>query len=92
VQSFLPEGMAAMTISFDGKTVRSTGKMDRYDSSLHIICAHLAELGITLAGLKTDGKSNEILAVRELIGMLEVAGCIIVADAMHCQKETCSRS
>jgi len=75
-----------MTISFDGKTVCSTGKMDRYDSSLHIISAHLAELGITLAGLKTDGKSNEILAVRELIGMLEVAGCIIVADAMHCQK------
>jgi predicted transposase YbfD/YdcC len=88
VQSLLPDGMAAMTISFDGKTVCSTGKMDSYDSPLHIISAHLAELGITLAGLKTDGKSNEIPAVRELIGMLEVAGCIIVADAMHCQKET----
>ena len=87
-QSLLPEGMKAMTISFDGKTVCSTGKMDKYGSPLHIISAHLAELGITLAGLKTDGKSNEIPAVRELIGMLEVAGCIIVADAMHCQKET----
>jgi len=88
VQSLLPDGMKAMTISFDGKTVCSTGKMDAYDSPLHIISAHLAELGITLAGLKTDGKSNEIPAVRELIGMLEVAGCVIVADAMHCQKET----
>jgi len=87
-QSLLPAGMAAMTISFDGKTVCSTGKMDAYDSPLHIISAHVAELGITLAGLKTDGKSNEIPAVRDLIGMLEVAGCIIVADAMHCQKET----
>jgi len=27
-------------------------------------------------------------AVRDLIGMLEAAGCIIVSDAMHCQKET----
>ena len=52
VQSLLPAGMKAMTISFDGKTVCSTGKMDAYDSPLHIISAHLAELGITLAGLK----------------------------------------
>ena len=88
VQSLLPAGMKAMTISFDGKTIRSTAKMDKYDSPLHIVSAHLAELGITLAGQKTEGKSNEIPAVRELLGILEVEGCIIVADAMHCQKET----
>jgi len=35
-----------------------------------------------------DGKSNEIPAVRELISLLEIEGCVIVADAMHCQKET----
>jgi hypothetical protein len=71
-----PAGMKAMTVSFDGKTVRSTGKMDKYGSPLHIISARLAELGITLAGVKTDNKSNEIPSVRELIGMLEVEGCI----------------
>ena len=87
-QSLVPAGMTAMTISCDGKTTRSTGKMDRYDRPLHIISAHLAELGITRAGLKMDGTSNEIPAVRELIGMLEVAGCIVVTDAMHCHKET----
>jgi predicted transposase YbfD/YdcC len=87
-QSLLPAGMKAMTVSFDGKTIRSTGKMDKYDSPLHIVSAHLAELGITLAGRKVADKSNEIPAVRELIGMLEVEGCIIVADALHCQKET----
>jgi len=79
-----------MTISFDGKTIRSTGKMDKYQSPVHIVSAHLAELGITLAGRKVDDKSNEIPAVRDLIGLLEVEGCIIVADAMHCQKETAS--
>jgi hypothetical protein len=57
-----------MTISFDGKTIRSTGKMEKYDSPLHIVSAHLAELGITLAGRKVDGKSNEIPAVRALLG------------------------
>ena len=88
VQSLLPEGMKALTITYDGKTVCSTGKMDKYDSPLHIISAHIAELGITVASRKTDSKSNEIPAVRELIRMLEVEGCIITADAMHCQKET----
>jgi predicted transposase YbfD/YdcC len=53
-----------------------------------MVSARLTELGITLAGLKTDGKSNGTPAVRELLGMLEAAGCIIAADAVHCQKET----
>jgi len=87
-QSLLPAGMEGKTISIDGKTIRSTGKMEKYASPLHIVSAHLAELGITIAGNKVDDKSNEIPAVRELIGMLEAEGCIITADAMHCQKET----
>ena len=87
-QSLVPDGMETMTIVFDGKTIRSTGKMDAYKSPLHIVSAYIAELGITLAGQKVDKKSNEIPAVRELLGMLEVTGCIIVADAMHCQRDT----
>jgi predicted transposase YbfD/YdcC len=88
VQSLMPDGMEAKTISFDGKTIRSTGKMDTYASPMHIISAHLGELGITIAGQRVDSKSNEIPAVRELISLLDVDRCIIVADAMHCQKET----
>jgi len=87
-QSLIPDGKRPMTISFDGKTIRSTGKMSKYSSPVHIVSAHIAEHGITLAGRKVDDKSNEIPAVRDLIGLLEVEGCMIVADAMHCQKET----
>ena len=88
VQSFLPDGVKGLTISFDGKTIRSTGKMDKYEKPMHIVSAHIAELGITLASHKVDSKANEIPAVRELLEMLDVSGCMIVADAMHCQKET----
>jgi predicted transposase YbfD/YdcC len=88
VQSFLPDGVRGYTLSFDGKTIRSTGKMDKYEKPMHIVSAHIAELGITLASHKVDDKTNEIPAVRELLEMLNVEGCIIVADAMHCQKET----
>ena len=88
VQSLLPDGAKEMTISFDGKAIRSTGKMEKYKSAMHIVSAHIAELGITLAQKTVDDKSNEIPAVRELVGLLEIEGCMIVADALHCQKET----
>jgi predicted transposase YbfD/YdcC len=88
VQSFFPDKKESMTISFDGKTIRSTGKMEKYDSPIHIVSAHLAELGITFGQYTVDGKSNEIPAMRELLELLDVEGCMVVADAMHCQKET----
>jgi hypothetical protein len=37
-----------LTVSFDGKTIRSTERMDRYDKPPRILSAQPAELGITL--------------------------------------------
>jgi len=77
-----------LTLSFDGKTVRSTGNMRKYKNPLHIVSAQIAELGITFGQKSVDGKSNEIPAVRELIELLDIKGCLIVADALNCQKKT----
>jgi len=76
------------TVSFDGKTVRSTGKMKKYESPLHIVSAQLGELGITIGQKAVEGKSNEIPAVRDLIKLLDINGCMVVADALNCQTET----
>jgi len=76
------------TLSFDGKTVRSTGKMKKYKNPLHIVSAQIAELGITFGQKAVDGKSNEIPAVRELMKLLDIKGSLIVADTLNCQKET----
>jgi hypothetical protein len=83
-QTFISGGASGATISFDGKTVRSTGKTDGYESPLHIISAQLAELGITPAQRAVEGKSNEMPAMRELLGFLDIKGCMIAADAPHC--------
>lgn len=88
VQTLTPKSLENLTISFDGKTIRSTGKMDSYDEALHIVSAHIAELGLTIGQKAVDGKSNEIPAVRELIELLDISGCVIVADALNCQKKT----
>ena len=87
-EAMLPEDRNGISVSLDGKTIRSTGKMERYDSPLHIVSAQLCELGITLASRSVDGKSNEIPAVQELLEELDISGCMIVADALNCQKET----
>ena len=90
-QSLLPSGGEGSTLSFDGKTIRSTAKMDSYGRPLHIISAQLAELGLTVGQRAVEGKSNEIPAMRELLELLNIEGCLIVADALHCQKETAQK-
>jgi predicted transposase YbfD/YdcC len=87
-QSLLPDEKKGLTLSFDGKTICSTEKMESYESALHVVSAHIAELGITIGQQTVCDKSNEIPAVRELIGLLEIEGCLVVADALNCQKET----
>ena len=87
-RTLMPETLKDLTISFDGKTVRSTGKMEGYEEPLHIVSAYIAELGLTAGQKAVDGKSNEIPAVRELIELLDISGCMVVADALNCQKKT----
>ncbi len=86
--SMLPQDRENLTLSLDGKTICSTGKMECYESPLHIVSAQVGELGITFAQQTVGGKSNEIPAVRELLEQLEPGGCLVVADALNCQKDT----
>jgi len=44
--------------------------------------------GQFLGGVMTDSKSNEIPAARQLLGRLDLAGKIVLADAAHTQVET----
>lgn len=72
-------------VSIDGKTVRRSGGKDK--RPLHMVSAWANSQQMVLGQLATAEKSNEITAVPELLEILDVAGCIITADAMSCQKE-----
>jgi len=87
-QQILPKDRSGITVSVDGKTVCSTETMEEYDLPMHIISAQIAELGITIGQLAVEGKTNEIPTVRALLKTLDVQGCLIVADALNCQKKT----
>ena len=62
--------------------------MKKCSTPLHIVSAQLGELGLTYAQETVDDKSNEIPAVQKLLEELDISGCMVVADALNCQKET----
>lgn len=77
----------ATQIMLDGKAIKITDAIKSIEKMMNIVTAY-TDTGIALGQITVDNKSNEIPAVRELIGMLNIEGMVVTADAMHCQKET----
>lgn len=75
-------------VAFDGKAARHSFDTASGKSALHIVTAWVSDLGISLGQIAVDEKSNEIPAVPQLLGVLELTGAVVTVDAMHCQKET----
>lgn len=72
-------------IAVDGKTICGS-KTDSH-KAYHVVSAFAAENQLVLGEIVTDEKSNEITAVPELLGALNIEDSIVTADAMSCQKE-----
>jgi predicted transposase YbfD/YdcC len=74
-------------IAIDGKTLR--GSYDRRDgrAAIHMVSAWATENKLSLGQVVVDEKSNEITAIPELLGLLDVTGAVVTIDAMGCQKE-----
>lgn len=87
IRTILPK-LNKKIISFDGKEIVSTERMQEYEKPLYAITAYLGELGISLRQVFVEGKGNEIKAVQEMIDMINIEGMVVTADANHCQKKT----
>jgi predicted transposase YbfD/YdcC len=74
-------------IAIDGKTLR--GSYDRADgrAAIHMVSAWATENKLSLGQVVVHEKSNEITAIPELLGLLDVSGALVTIDAMGCQKE-----
>lgn len=75
-------------ISIDGKTLRGSLDRAREKSALHMISAWSSNASVVMGQMKSDGKSNEITSVPELLKLLQVKGCVVTVDAMNCQKKS----
>ncbi len=73
-------------IAIDGKTLRRSHDRRRSLGPLHMVSAWAVRGGISLGQLATAEKSNEILAIPELIRQIDVRGAIVTIDAQGCQR------
>jgi predicted transposase YbfD/YdcC len=88
MRSLLQGGVTGKTVAIDGKTVCSTDKLTKDGSVLHIASAIVSECGMVIGSHECGTKTGEITAFRELIELLDVAGAVVVADALHCNKKS----
>lgn len=75
-------------VAIDGKVLRRSHDRSLGQEALHMVSAWSSGTGLVLGQMKVDSKSNEIPAVPELLEMLEIEGCIVTLDALHCQTQT----
>ena len=54
---------------------------------IHIVSAFAARQRLVLGQVKVGEKSNEIIAIPKLLGMLAIEGAIVTIDAMGCQRD-----
>ena len=73
-------------IAIDGKTVRRA--VTRGGRPPHLVAAITHDTGLVIGQVVVDAKSNEIPAMRDLLGLMDIKGLVITADAMHTQRDT----
>jgi hypothetical protein len=72
-------------LSLDGKTLR--GSRDGAVPGQHLVAVYAPQVEAVLAQLRVDAKTNEHKAALQLLGMLPLAGKVVVGDAMFCQRD-----
>jgi len=84
MRGVLSGSAAGQTVAIDGKTICSTDKLTPDGSVLHLASAIVSQYGLVIGTKECGTKTGEITAFRELIAMLDIAGAVVVADALHC--------
>jgi hypothetical protein len=78
-----------LVFSLDGKTAR--GSKDGEVPGQHLVSAFVPKTQAVLGQIRVDAKTNEHKAALQLLGILPVAGSIVLGDAMFCQRDLCAK-
>jgi predicted transposase YbfD/YdcC len=73
-------------IAVDGKTVRGARTVTAVAPHLLAVLDHAR--GVVLGQVAVPAKSNEIPAVKTLLGVLDLARAVVTLDALHTQTDT----
>jgi predicted transposase YbfD/YdcC len=72
-------------VAIDGKAVRGAYERGRSATPLHMVNVFATEARMALAAGKAPGR-NETQGALEVLQMLSLEGCIVTADALHCNR------
>lgn len=76
-------------ISGDGKEIRGSGRSEQfYNTNMFNIYCH--SNGLCLSCTPLSDKDSEIPEFQRLLPKFNLKNCMITADALHCQRDTCS--
>lgn len=87
--SELSETTPGEVVAIDGKTLR--GSRDGEKLPLHIVNVWATERNILLGQEAVAEKSNEIVAIPEVLETLNIKGAIVTCDAMGCQRDIAAK-
>ena len=75
-------------VAIDGKTLRRSFDKAAARSPLHVVTAFAAEARVVIGQVAAGTKESEIIAARQLLGLLDLKDVLVTGDALHCQGET----
>ncbi|MEP7023298.1 MAG: ISAs1 family transposase [Actinomycetota bacterium] len=90
VTSWLASGPAPpgrRAVAVNGKALRGTRHASSDGQATHLLAVLDQQAGTVLAQTAVDGKTNEITRFAPLLQPLDLAGCVVTADALHTQRE-----
>jgi predicted transposase YbfD/YdcC len=79
-------GVEQPVLAVDGKTLRRSHDRENGLGALHSVSVWASEFGLSLGQMACAEKSNEIMAIPELLRLVDIKGGIITIDAMGTQK------
>jgi DDE_Tnp_1-associated/Transposase DDE domain len=78
-------GTTAELISLDGKTLK--GSRDGDIPGQHLLSAYAPRVQAVLAQVRVEATTNEHKAALRLLGILPLAGRVVIGDAIFCQRD-----
>ena len=75
-------------LAIDGKTLRRSFDRAAGGSPLHVVTAFACDARLVIGQVAVPDGGNETTAARSLLGLLNLTGTLVTADAIHCQAET----
>lgn len=78
----------AGVLALDGKTLR--GSAGGGVPAAHLLAAYAPEAAAAVAQMRVDAKTNEHKAALALLGVLDLRGKVVTADAMFAHRDVCA--